>query len=417
MKSQLFRLTTEQKSLKTAWRKVYANGVASRSAETQDEVSAFSKNADKSIRRIQRELRTDCFVFQPATGKRVPKKRKGDFRPIVVAPIETRIVQRAVLDRLLASNQLQSFVDTPFSFGGIRKKSDDGYAAVPAAIKAVLDAKATGLIYVRCADISAFFTKISKSKVRSIIENAVQDDDFLELFDKCIRVELSNLSSLRNDAQRFPTGDLGVAQGSALSPLLGNILLYDFDQRMNEGDCRCFRYIDDVIILAPNERAANARFRKATKLLERHGMQFSSGKSSVAATTFDNGFSFLGIELINGLIRPDGDAIGRFKQKVDSILNASKKAMTKTDGDFPTIQALVPTLSRLSGTVLGWAKHYRFCNDMQTFRSLDEYVDRALGEYLGAYANARQDRPTFGRELLGVGTITGIDWASFTWPR
>jgi hypothetical protein len=333
-----------------------------------------------------------------------------------VAPVETRIVQRAVLDRLLVTKKLHPFVDTPYSFGGIRKARDDEHAAVPAAIKSVLDAKAEGLLYVRCADVAAFFENIRKSDVRRIIADAAPDVDFLGLFDACTKVELTNLGALRKDGKRFPTGDLGVAQGSALSPLLGNILLHGFDREMNRGDCRCLRYIDDIIILGPTERAVNARFRKATKLLEPYGMTFSKGKSSGGARTFEAGFTFLGIELVNGLIRPDGDAIGAFKQKVLKILETSKQTMMKTDKEFPRKEALVPTLSRLSGTVLGWAKHYRFCNDMKTFRALDEYVDDALRDYLGRYARAREQRPNLGRALLGVGAMTEIDWAPFGWP-
>ena len=62
MKSRLFRLTTEQKALRTAWRKVYANGIASRAVETQEEVKAFASDTDRSIRRIQKDLRADRFA-------------------------------------------------------------------------------------------------------------------------------------------------------------------------------------------------------------------------------------------------------------------------------------------------------------------------------------------------------------------
>ncbi|MFC6654938.1 reverse transcriptase domain-containing protein [Roseibium salinum] len=126
------------------------------------------------------------------------------------------------------------------------------------------------------------------------------------------------------DAIRFPREDLGVAQGSALSPLLGNILLHGFDQAMNEGDCACFRYIDDIIILAPSERAANARFRKAEGLLSDLQLEFSAQKSCGGVQTFESGFEFLGIEIVNGLIRPNGKAVGKLKQKIFDILDASK---------------------------------------------------------------------------------------------
>jgi RNA-directed DNA polymerase len=395
---------------------VHANGVRSRAVETQEEVKAFAADADKSIRRMQRDLRKGSFVFQPAKGKKIPKKAKGDFRPIIVAPVETRIVQRAVLDRLLALRQLRPFVDTPYSFGGIQKREDDEHAAVPAAIKAVLDAKASGLNYVRCADIASFFTRIRKSSVRRIVADAVPDADFLGLFDSCIKVELSNLEALREDAQRFPRADIGVAQGSALSPLLGNLLLHSFDNEMNEGDCRCLRYIDDIIILAPTEKAANARYRKAENLLKDYGMTFSPGKSLGGVKTFETGFDFLGIELNNGLIRPDGDAVGRFKQKVQSIIESSQRSMVSSQSSLPAEHSLISTLLRLSGTIVGWAKHYRFCNDRQTFEALDAYVDEALREYLGAYAQARKARLSESRRLLGVGTMKEIDWKPFIWP-
>ena len=81
----------------------------------------------------------------------------------------------------------------------------------------------------------------------------------MALFRQAIHVELSNLAALREHADRFPTEDIGVAQGSALSPLLGNIILADFDQRMNDGECRCLRYIDDFIVLGPSSAAVMAR--------------------------------------------------------------------------------------------------------------------------------------------------------------
>ena len=77
------------------------------------------------------------------------------------------------------------------------------------------------------------------------------------VFREAIDVELSNMAQLRDKAVDFPIENIGVAQGNSLSPLLGNIILADFDRVMNEGDCRCVRYIDDFIILAPSKKAAS----------------------------------------------------------------------------------------------------------------------------------------------------------------
>ena len=146
---------------------------------------------------------------------------------------------------------------------------------MPAAIGAVLTAIGNGGSYTIRSDISAFFTKIPKPVVTKIVAEAVQEPDFIELFSQAITVELDNLAKLRQHASAFPIHEIGVAQGNSLSPLLGNLLLYEFDQEMNEGDCRCIRYIDDFIILAPNQKVAERCFFRARKLLKKHGMETS----------------------------------------------------------------------------------------------------------------------------------------------
>ncbi|RVU38743.1 RNA-dependent DNA polymerase [Hwanghaeella grinnelliae] len=417
MKSKAFKSVTTQAALMAAWRQVYANGKSSRSSRTSDEVDEYALKIDKEIRRLQRQLRSDKYVFQPAVGKKIPKRNPGDFRPLVIAPIETRIIQRSVLDYLLANANLKPYASTPYSFGGVKKRDDESLAAVPAAIRAALDAKAEGMEFVRCADIQSFFTRIRKSTVKKIVSDAVPDPDFLALFDECIKVELSNLSELGVGANRFPREDLGVAQGSSLSPLMGNILLYDFDRTMNEGACRCIRYIDDILILGPSEKEVSRTFRYAKKYLDGLGMDFSKEKSSFGVQNFKDGFVFLGIEMINGLIRPDGQSVGKFKEKIHSIVSDSSKQMLGSEEKFKPEFALVPTMLRISGTVHGWGKHYRFCNDSNIFVNLDTHVDNEVRKLIGAYTDARSRAVISGRRLLGVSSLRDLPTEPFQWPK
>ncbi len=417
MKSKIFRSITTQAALRTAWRKVYENGRASRSTITKEEVEEFSQDSDKKIRKLQRELRSDRFAFPPSIGKKIPKKNPGDFRPLVIAPIETRIVQRAVLDFLLSDPNLRCYAETPHSFGGVKKRENESLAAVPAAIHSALEAKANGCEFVRCADIASFFTRIRKSAVRKIVSKAIPDRDFLDLFEDCIKVELSNLAKLGSGAARFPREDLGVAQGSSLSPLMGNILLHEFDQRMNEGGCRCIRYIDDILILGPTAKDVSHRFRLAKSLLAELEMEFSEEKSSFGIQTFTKGFVFLGIQIINGLVRPDSQSVGRFKEKVNRIVAETALQMQGPEDKFRPESALVPTIQRVTGTVYGWGKHYRFCNDTLVLDHLDEYVDKELRKLLGAYASARAKGTIPARTLLGVSLLSSLPREPFEWPK
>jgi hypothetical protein len=53
---------------------------------------------------------------------------------------------------------------------------------------------------------------------------------------------------------------------------MGNILLYDFDMMMNKGDVTTIRYIDDFLILAPDQNTATRAFRKAKDYLKEYSM-------------------------------------------------------------------------------------------------------------------------------------------------
>jgi hypothetical protein len=87
------------------------------------------------------------FTFAPAKGIPIPKagadgkKDKTKFRPIVLAPLESRIVQRSVLETLTSLSGMQGYINIPYSFGGIRKSKDAQQAAV--ALRRVLSLDST----------------------------------------------------------------------------------------------------------------------------------------------------------------------------------------------------------------------------------------------------------------------------------
>jgi len=314
------------RNLEAAWRSVRENGKSSKSETVRHEIEAFDQDPSSNLRSMQQRLARGTFQFPPARGVPIPKPGKKDIRPIVLASVEPRIVQRAILNVLQGIPALQPFFINPYSFGGIKRQKDQKLAAVPAAIQAVLGAIAGGANYAICADISSFFTRISKSHVSEIIAKQVNDPAFMALYSDAIKVELNNLIELREKAERFPIEDLGVAQGNSLSPLLGNIILYDFDQKMNDGDCRCLRYIDDFIILGPTAAAVRAKLKLAKRLLERLGMSFALDKTSPDALPLTGPVEFLGIQLCPGLIRPTAKARTRLLTSLNEITEQSRKA-------------------------------------------------------------------------------------------
>ena len=338
----------------------------------------------------------------------------------MLAGVESRIVQRAILDVLQGIDALQPYFRNPHSFGGIKRQKDEPLAALPAAIKAVLDAFGEGGRFVASADISGFFTRIPKSGVANIVSGAVGDPEFMILFEQAIHVELANLAKLRGHANRFPTEDLGVAQGSALSPLMGNIILADCDRQMSNNDCRCIRYIDDFIVIGPIEGAVMARLRLAGRILAGLGMEFAVDKTSRHAIPVTDSFEFLGIELNNGLIRPAAKAKSKFLSSLRQTFEHSRKAIKghRNGQALQKTAALLGTLVRVDGIIQGWGKHYRFCNDQRCFENLDNQVDALIREYLGFYSAERSRTPASRTAaILGVERLGMIERTPFDWPK
>lgn len=246
------RLVQSKKYLERSWRVIQENARTSTSPKVLADAQKFADKATTNINSLSTKLSKRSFVFGKAAGIPIAKinvdgTKQNKFRPIVLASLEDRIVQRSVLLALSTVPKIQELSDTPYSFGGIKKKSAV-LSAVPAAVSAVLEAIGAGATHVAFADITAFFTKIPKRTVINAVADATNDSEFTAFFEKAITVELSNLIELKEKAKLFPIEEIGVAQGNSLSPLLGNILLHQFDADMNKGDCRCIRYIDDFII-------------------------------------------------------------------------------------------------------------------------------------------------------------------------
>ena len=425
MVSRLLKRVRSIRELERAWHAIQDNARTSKSEEVKREVEEFTADAGSNIHSISYRLARGSFNFEPAKGIPIPKlgadgkKSKTKFRPIVLAPLESRIVQRSVLEAIVSNKGMRKYIATPHSFGGVRKVGEGAVSAVPAAVAEVLRAIGDGAKYVACADIQAFFTKIPKPDVRQIILGEIKDEEFVVFFDAAIKVELSNMAQLKEKAEAFPTHEIGVAQGNSLSPLLGNILLYEFDKVMNSGDCRCIRYIDDFIILAPTKVAAKARLAKARKILAGFGMLLSPEKSSKEPIAVEEKFEFLGIEFSNGLIRPNQKSRKRLLAQLDEVLNGSAYAFHQheTGANFPRGQSLIQALRRADGVIQGWGKHYRFSNDEKVFEALDSEVKVRLAKYIGSYVTARERAVVAEKQmLLGVERLQAIDRKPLQWP-
>lgn len=406
--------------LTKAWQAVSANSRHSTSPYVKDEAKGFAGDEQRRIASIGSRIQWGTYKFSASRGVALEKKGKtGKIRPIVISKVEDRIVQRCILDALVSDDRIRNRAFQPYSYGGVPKRKGDEFAGVPAAIRQLIEFTNDGLSHVMIADIEGFFTKISKSYCVQLVREFTDDGPFIELLEKAIVVDLENARSLLKSKDQFPYGDIGVAQGNCLSPFLGNLILSEFDQKMNEGDCRCIRYIDDIMILAPSGRAASSKLRKARRLLDEMGMDFSPDKSSKFPIQISNPFEYLGIEFSAEGLRPARKSRKSIVMRCREVAATSLFHMRRCSdaGQFQQQYSIPKTLNRISGMTKGWAHHYSFCDDKATI--ID--VDRAIAEHYLAYLDkaqviAKGKRAALAAAILGYRGASDVQFAAFAWP-
>ena len=396
---KLYQSVHRMPNLMNSWEVVRKNGLQSKSDFTKQQIRDFENGARNRIKKIQTALSKKNFHFGAVRGVAIPRTGKDD-RPLVVSPVESRIVQRAILNVLQRKeNGIIKLVNNGTSFGGIEDKS------VSDALTLVVKKTQAGAKYFARSDIKSFFTKIPKPEVMRIIKQSlpIDDPDFQTLLEDAINIELENLDSLGVKASLFPLDDTGVAQGSCLSPLLGNILLKDFDVLSNSKDVTCIRFVDDYVILGPDEKSVKSKFLAGQKWLDERGLEvydpFTSGGKGEYGP-IHQGFEFLGCDIYPGRISPSTKGIEKFKDKI--ILKM--KESFKTSNPI----SLAEALTGLKNTVQGWGNSYQFCNDQNLIKKLDEWLIEQVSSFHAEYLKRLQDTKSKSEfaSMLGVSTLS-----------
>jgi hypothetical protein len=338
----------------------------------------------------------------------VPACRIGKRdRPLVVADIKDRVVQRSLLDVIQSQDSISQYVNTPTSFGGIEKKK------VEDAIKSVCQSNKDGLRYYITSDIKDFFTRIPRLEVLDTILTLLPDKSLQSILSEASKTELENLKKLGPKAQLFPSYELGMAQGCCLSPLFGNVLLHDFDSELNakQDNCRCFRYIDDFIILGKSPEVVSKAFALARRILKRFSMDTyqpidGSGKSRQG--TIPDGLEYLGCFINDSFVHPSKKKRTELKVKIKKLLEERAQQLKKIDTDsWSNKHSALKTLIDVSNILMGWGNQYSYCNATDLFKTLDRDIDHYLDQFARDYSAQRKrlgrkkDHDAI-RKLLGV---------------
>ncbi len=227
----------DEELLKEAFGRIRKDAAVGVDGVTKEEYGA---QLDDNIRRLHTRMKERRYRHQPIRRVHIPKA-PGKTRPIGISTTEDKIVQNA-LTMVLGAIYEQDFLDCSYGFRPGRSAHDAlrtlNAACMRGEVNVVLE-----------ADIESFFDSIDRKRLMEMLRQRVNDESLMRLVGKCLHVGVL-------DGEDYTEPDVGTAQGSVLSPMLGNIYLHHvldvwLDREVRprlRGKACLVRYADDMVI-------------------------------------------------------------------------------------------------------------------------------------------------------------------------
>jgi RNA-directed DNA polymerase len=201
---------------------------------------AYGQDLRANLEDLLARVHNGAYRARPSRRAYIPKADGGQ-RPLGIASLEDKVLQRSVVEVLNAIYE-EDFCGFSYGFRPGRSPHD------------ALDALSVGITqkkvnWVLDADLRSFFTQIDQSWLMKFLEHRIADKRVLRL----IRKWLS--AGVIEDGKWSETLE-GSPQGASASPLLANVYLhYVFDRwvswwrrRHARGDMIVTRFADDFIV-------------------------------------------------------------------------------------------------------------------------------------------------------------------------
>src|SRR4030088_902282 len=217
---------------------------------------AYEAELEHKLEDLHARLHRGAYRALPSRRVYIPKP-DGRQRPLAVAALEDKVVQRATAAVLSAIYE-EDFLGFSYGFRPGRGTHD----AMDALVVGITSTKVNWILD---ADIRSFFDTVSQEWLIKFVEHRVGDRRIIRLIQKWLKVGVLEDGVVT-------VSEKGTGQGAVISPLLSNIYLHyvldtwadDWRRSEAAGDMIIVRYADDFIVGFQHEADAR-RFLEAMR--------------------------------------------------------------------------------------------------------------------------------------------------------
>ena len=231
----------------------------------------YGQSLEANLNELHGRIHRGAYRALPSKRQYIPKA-DGRQRPLGIAALEDKIVQRAVVEVLNAIYEVDFL---GFSYGFRPKRSQHD----------ALDALAFGITQRRVnwivdADLKSFFDSVSHAWLVKFLEHRIGDERVLRLIHKWLKAGVMEQGELTVSKQ-------GTPQGAVASPLLANVYLhYVFDlwaeqwrKRHAQGSMIIVRYADDIVCGFEHESEARQFMEEVRERLKQFALSLHPKKT------------------------------------------------------------------------------------------------------------------------------------------
>jgi group II intron reverse transcriptase/maturase len=231
----------------------------------------YAADLERNLIDLHARVHRGAYRALPSRRTYIPKA-DGRQRPLAVAALEDKIVQRATV-AVLNSIYEEEFLGFSYGFRPKRGQHD------------ALDALVVGITrkrvnFILDADVRSFFDEVSQGWLVRFVEHRIGDPRIVRLIQKWLK------AGVLEDGV-VTVSDKGTGQGSVISPLLANVYLhYVFDlwadhwrRREATGDVIIVRYADDIVVGFEHEADARRFWNAMQRRFEEFALSLHPDKT------------------------------------------------------------------------------------------------------------------------------------------